>query len=118
MRLAIVGSTRLAGHPEAKRIIKAIIEKYKPDVVVSGGAKGIDSMAAAQARALGIEVLEFKPQKQQWNGPGGFKERNEAIANNCDRLIRIVAVDTTTYGSGWTRDRAEDHGIPTEQFFI
>lgn len=116
MRLAIVGSTKLVGSIAAWRVINEVLDRYEPDVVVSGGAVGIDQMAAEMARKRGIEVVEHLPKTQRWHD--GFKPRNLLIANDCDALVRIAKRGATTYGSGWTRDRAEELGIPTEEYVL
>ena len=133
MRLAIVGSTRLSG-PRSRAIIEDAIKRYAPTCIVSGGAEGIDSLAADIGRELGLEVDERKPEVQKWEDqlvsgflPGlggvgrmlkGFKSRNLEIAQSCDALIRIALKDAKTYGSGWTRDRAKERGVPTEEFVL
>lgn len=115
MRLAIVGSVSLAGNAEAARLIEEALDKYQPTLVVSGGAKGIDSMAVQAAKRRGIAFKEYLPKTQNW---AGFKPRNLLIANNCDALVRIVARASKTYGSGWTRDRAKERGVPTEEHIV
>lgn len=116
VRLAIVGSTSLAGNAEAERIIEDALDRYDPVVVISGGAEGIDQMAADAARRRGIEVIEHLPARRSWEG--GFKPRNLLIARDCTHLVRIAASDAKTYGSGWTRDRAADMGRPTENHVV
>lgn len=118
VRLAIVGSTLLAGNAEAQEIIEKVLDEFKPSMVVSGGADGIDTMAANEARWRGIPVREFKPTIRRWDGKGGFKERNEEIADLCTHLVRIVSSKTKTYGSGWTRDRAKAQGKPTRDYVV
>ena len=115
-RLAIVGSVSLAGNQDAYKIIEEVLDRYAPELVISGGAKGIDSMAAERARAWGIEVWEFLPAFPRWED--GYKPRNLEIARECDALVRIAARGSRTYGSGWTRDRAAEMGKPTEEFLI
>lgn len=115
MRLAIVGSTSLDGNSKATQIIRRVIDRYQPTLVVSGGAKGIDSMAVKMAQLKGILTIEYLPEHKGWTF---YKKRNLLIAQNCDRLIRIAAYDSKTYGSGWTRDRAKELGIPTEEFLV
>lgn len=117
MRLAIVGSTLLGGNAEAKRIIVEALDRYQPTVFVSGGASGVDTMAELEARLRGIPCTIFHPRNKRW-APAGYKERNLAIAQNCDALVRISAAGATTYGSGWTRDRAKELGKPTEEFVV
>ena len=121
MILAIVGSTSLEGSAEAEQRIEWLLDEHRPDVVVSGGAPGIDTMAATAARRRGITVWELTPAKRAWNpiGRTGFKRRNIAVALVCDRLARIYDPETETYGSGWTRDYAE-HELhkPTEEHAV
>lgn len=116
MKLAIVGSVSLAGNSVAATIIETVLDKYAPSVVVSGGAVGVDSMAVEAARKRGIPVVEYLPKVQNW--AQGFKPRNLQIARGCDRLVRIVAEESSTYGSGWTRDRAKEMGKPVEEHIV
>jgi hypothetical protein len=120
MKLAIVGSTSLAGNERAAQIIEEVIDRFKPTIIISGGAVGIDSMAEAAAIRRGIEPLIFRPEVHRWDGGErvGFKQRNLHIALMCDVLVRIVADDSRTYGSGWTRDRARGNGAVTEEYVV
>ena len=122
MILAVVGSTMLVGNSEAYDRILDAFRKYNPDGFTSGGAPGIDSMAEEYARKCfrlpEDRIFIFKPTVHRWDGPGGFKERNLLIAQQCDALVRIVSSKTKTYGSGWTRDRAAEMGKPTEDFVV
>lgn len=117
MRLAIVGSVSLAGNADAERIINDVLDRYAPTEVVSGGAVGIDQMAARVARSRGIQVTEYLPKHNRW-APDGFKDRNLLIAQNCDAIIRIAARGSKTYGSGWTRDRAVEMGKQSEEYIL
>lgn len=120
-KLAIVGSTGLAGNADAERIIRELFDRYQPAKLVSGGAVGIDTMAAEEAKRRGIPASIFLPEVRRWDGGGtaiGFKQRNELIARACTRLARIVVRNSKTYGSGWTRDLAAKLGKPTEEYVI
>lgn len=119
--LAIVGSTTFAypgGEAVARRIIHAELLATNPNVVVSGGAVGVDTIAVAVAAHLGIPVREFQPKAHRWGAVGGFRERNRVIAGTCTRALRIVCATSTTYGSGWTVDRAERQGKPVRRVVI
>ena len=121
MRLAIVGSAKYIDDQnidEVKRIINDAIERYKPTEIVSGGAAGVDTVAENIAKQHGLIPTIFRPTVTKWEGKGGYKERNFRIASTCNALIRIVSKRTTTYGSGWTRDRAKEQGKPTEDFEV
>lgn len=126
--LAIVGS-RDVPQEAAYKTIKDALNRHKPVIVVSGGAKvrasdrlrklvSIDEEAAALARADNIQVIEFLPTNFRWDAPGGFKERNQKIADACVCLVRIASATTTTYGSGWTADYAERTGKNVERFVV
>lgn len=118
MKLAIVGSVRLAGNEQAQLKIEEVINLYKPTAIVSGGAKGIDLMAEEECKKRGLEPIIFRPTVQRWKGPGGFEERNIKIATECDRLVRIYSPKSKTWGSGWTKKRAHELGKPTEEHCI
>lgn len=127
--LAIVGSRDVLGY-QSESIIKAAILEHKPKIVISGGARGVDTQAVLTAKAMGVTILEFQPSEQTWDVPastkevvetvtdvgmrivvpGGYKQRNESIAEACDCLVRIASHTTKTYGSGWTADQAEKLG--------
>lgn len=111
--LAIVGSTQFV-NPDARAlavdIILGVFERQRPDAVVSGGAKGIDTLGVELADAASIPTIVHRPTVRRWAGPGGFRERNLLIARDCTRLLRIVCRESKTYGSGWTADRADELG--------
>lgn len=112
-RLAIVGSTRFAdvrAWDVARDIIAGVFERRLPDQVISGGAKGIDSLAAESARRHGVEVVEHLPENPRWE-PDGYRKRNDLIADGCTRLLRITCRWSRTYGSGYTMDRARARGV-------
>lgn len=115
MKLAIVGSTSLAGNAEAVAVIERVLDQYRPTLVISGGAEGIDTMAAEAAKRRGIEPLIFLPKYRSWPY---YKARNMLIVEACEALVRIVASKSKTYGSGWTRDYAVKLGKPTEEHVI
>lgn len=113
--LAIVGSVSLAGRLDVYWLIQEEIEERLVTAVVSGGAEGVDTMAAEVAMMLGREVREHLPHCQRWPC---FKKRNLKIAQDCDALTRIVSEDSKTYGSGWTRDRAAEMLKPTREYRV
>lgn len=123
-RLAIVGSSVLttAQSHWAKWLIEAILCELSPTYLISGGAQGIDTIAATAFRDLTEEEpIEYLPEHPSWNGNGdlfGFKHRNMRIVEDCEALIRVAAKNSDTYGSGWTADRAEELGKPVRRIWI
>lgn len=114
--LCIVGSVSLAGNAEAIQRVEEVLDRLQPRKVISGKAPGIDTIAELAAKRRGIPFEGFPPAKKRWRD--GFMPRNLKMAETCTYLVRIVASNSTTYGSGWTRDRAREMGKPTEEFVI
>lgn len=112
VKLAIVGSTSLAGREDVYRVIHFALVHSGAELLISGGAEGVDTMAAEVATMLGIAVHEHLPEGRGWRF---YQPRNLKIAQECDHLVRLVAHDSKTYGSGWTRDRAKEMGKPTNE---
>lgn len=80
MKIAIIGSRNL-------RLTD--IDPYLPNgitEIISGGAKGIDSVAAAYAVANGIPLTEFLPNYARY-GRGAPIQRNREIAAYADEAI-------------------------------
>ncbi len=120
MRLAIVGSVKFA-HPQAAGLARDIIlhklEIYEPELVISGGAVGVDSIARYCAEGMGIEFQEYLPNNPRWE-PDGYKDRNAIIATECTHLLALRCHKATTYGSGWTADYAEKLMREVERIFL
>lgn len=117
MYLAVVGSTNITDKQRgiASVIIDGFFFSYNPELVISGGAVGIDSLARGRVTAWNrdqqwnINFMEFLPENPRWE-PNGYKERNTKIAEECTDLLCIRTQQSTTYGSGWTADLAERLG--------
>ena len=116
-RLAIVGSRSLDGHPDVLRLIRDLLDAYQARhpalVVVSGGAAGIDRMAAQEARRRGLQVIEHLPAGTAWRH---YRERNLRIAHDCDELVRIADPRSRSYRLGLDprprpRARASDRRV-------
>lgn len=111
MRLAVIGSVNINREQYlfAKAVIQAVLMFYSVQLVISGGAKGIDSLAEEEADLFSLPKKIHLPKNNRWE-PEGYKERNLLIAGDCTHLLRIRSYQSMTYGSGWTADRAEEMG--------
>lgn len=121
-RLAVVGSREFSAwwHEGAARgIIGWVLDRYSSsiDLVVSGGADGVDTWAVEEAEKRGVEFEEWEPVNRCWE-PNGFKERNMIIAMKCTHLLSIRSKDAKTYGSGWTADYAEEIGKKVQRVLL
>lgn len=86
-RLAVVGSRDFNDRGMFYREMQKLVNQFgKPQLVVSGGARGADTMGEQWAAGRSIPTLILKP---DWNthGRAGGNIRNTDIVANCDRLI-------------------------------
>lgn len=118
MRLAIVGSRTFSNgnwKSEAASYITKVIKWYGPEEIISGGAEGIDTLAAEIADEYNIPFISYDPEGRSWLF---FKKRNKKIATRCTHLLSIRCVNATTYGSGWTADEAERQGKEVHRIYL
>ena len=84
MNIAIVGGRDFSDYTLLKESLLAYISIYRvPDNIVSGGAKGADTLATQFATEMGIPLLVFKPDYQKY-GRGATLIRNTQIIENAE----------------------------------
>jgi len=87
MKVAIVGtSVNLTAdeHRVMRQEIAIVLKHYPLDtVIISGGAKGVDTLSLEVAKDLGFKTEEYKPEKNEWEY---YKKRNLQLAEDCDEL--------------------------------
>lgn len=104
MRVAIVGSRNLS----------VDIGKYIPKnitALVSGGAKGIDTLAERWADRNNIPKLIIKPDYDTYGRSAPIR-RNRTIVENADFVLAIW--DGKSRGTKFTIDYAKERGIPVQ----
>ncbi len=118
MKIAIVGSSKIQDY-ECYGVVQEIINDKHPELIISGGAQGVDMVAYSIAHMNKIEFKLFPPKTHDWEG---YKPRNILIAKNCDELINIVIKDKNAYcyhhkrkghiksGGCWTENYAKQLG--------
>lgn len=60
--------------------------------VITGGAKGIDTLAFQAAEAAGIRNRQFLPDRRKFPGKliiRAYQERNRQIVDRCDILLAV-----------------------------
>lgn len=92
MKVAIVGTSHALTRNEERdiqQLIENILNDYNidDDEIISGGAKGVDTMAIELASSRGFLFHTILPESEKWEG--GYKERNLKIAKMCDILYCI-----------------------------
>lgn len=110
MKVAIVGTSRTLSDNEdrdARQIISMILDDYNPKTttIISGGAKGIDTMAVEIAYAKHFDhIVTHNPEKPEKKY---YLERNVKIALGCDVLFCIT---TPTHDKKcYHHDPIQDH---------
>jgi predicted Rossmann fold nucleotide-binding protein DprA/Smf involved in DNA uptake len=101
MKLAIIGSRTLSG---------ICLEKYLPagvTEIVSGGAKGVDRLAASYAKEHRIPLTEFLPDYQSY-GSAAPLVRNRRIAEYADEAL--VFWDGVSHGTRYTAEQFRKQG--------
>ncbi len=104
-KIAIVGTSQLRTNQEGEvndlvmDIFNTIHEKNFGTqnlkdgfMLISGGARGVDTIAMKVAKECGIETMIFNPKKQTWYY---FRKRNLKMAEECDELY-CISVPTIT----------------------
>lgn len=95
MKIAVVGSRSLGISQEEIDWISynldMLIDKNKQPTIISGGAKGVDSVAAWYAGVNGLDFCLYKPyhliDSSATYHPRYFFTRNKQIVDNSDQLI-------------------------------
>ena len=86
--VAIVGSRTFNDYDLAEKFIDNVCEEDEIpiDKIISGGAKGADTIAEEYAKRHNIEIQIFKPDWEKYGKSAGFR-RNRDIIENCDICI-------------------------------
>lgn len=82
MKVAVIGSRSFHNY----EMLKNVLSKYHISLIISGGAKGADSLAETYARENDIETLIFKPDWDKHGKSAGYI-RNIDIIENSDLVI-------------------------------
>ncbi len=103
MKLAIIGSRNV------NLSVKDVTEQCPDSVteIVSGGARGVDSLAAECAVLLKLKLTEFRPDYKK-NGRGATFIRNRQIVDYADEVLAFW--DGLSHGTKYTIDYARKHG--------
>jgi predicted Rossmann fold nucleotide-binding protein DprA/Smf involved in DNA uptake len=78
-----------------RKICEAVVEQVmmlpEGSIVVTGGADGVDSVAAFQACQRGLKVIEYLPDYKKYGSKMAPLVRNILIIEGCDELIAFPA---------------------------
>ena len=101
MKLAIIGSRKI------QDFALSLVVPTSTAEIISGGAKGVDTIARRFAEERGIKLTEFLPEYSKY-GKSAPIIRNKMIVNNADAVLAIW--DGSSKGTAFTIDFAKKQG--------
>ena len=110
MKLAVVGSRNFDDYEFLKKILN-----YHPCTqIISGGARGADSLAKRYATEHGIPIKEFMPDWDVYGKSAGYI-RNEKIVDTSDELVAFW--NGISRGTKHSLTLAENAGKPVYKYW-
>lgn len=108
MKIAIVGSRDF---DRLNLVVDYVKSLPKDTVIVSGGARGVDRIAAVAGLNAGLVVIEYRPDWEHGGMGAGFA-RNTLIVEQCDRVVAFW--DGKSTGTLDTINKARKAGKPVQ----
>lgn len=101
MKLLIVGSRSIVDYDISAHIPEGV------DLIISGGAVGIDTLAEKYADGQGIEKLIIRPCYEKFGRAAPIR-RNEEMVDLCDAVLAVW--DGKSRGTAYTLKYARKKG--------
>jgi hypothetical protein len=108
--LGVVGSRDFTDYELMRAYIDENVKLDEYDKVVSGGAKGADTLAEKFARERGLLPVIFKPDWTRYGKQAGFL-RNTDIVDASDALVAFLTHENSN-GTLDSIQKARARGIP------
>lgn len=109
MRIGIVGNREGWSREFVFQTLNKIGLLTNKDIIISGGAEGVDTYAQEYAERIGAQIRIFYPDPEK-PSPQRYYDRNEQIAENCDKLIAFDREELESSGTRNTIQHAEKRG--------
>lgn len=120
MKVIIAGPRRFFDYDKVVEAIEA--STFKITEVVSGAAKGVDSLGERWAKENGVPISQFKPLWNDIEVPGAIVAENKFGKYNkragIDRNVKmaeyaeaLIAIDGDTAGTGHMISTAQEKGL-------
>ena len=118
MRVIIAGSRTVVSYDLVKRCIERALTRNKHIIiteVVSGTARGVDTLGEEYARKHNITIKQFPADWNKHGKSAGYK-RNEQMAHYADALIAIQHNESR--GTAHMINIAKDQGLITAVILV
>jgi hypothetical protein len=109
VKIIVAGSRQITDYSIVKNILDHIYQKTKIDAIISGGAKGPDSLGIKWANEYKIPIVLFKPDWNQYGKSAGIR-RNIEMSNVADALVAVW--DGESRGTKHMISRMKELGKP------
>ncbi len=124
-KLLVCGSRTINNKKDIYRVLDNIMAEFPTiDLILNGGAKGVDTIASEYAIEKNIKLKLIKPDWKRYGKYAGIK-RNTQLVNECD--VGIAFWDRKSRGTKDTIDKLYKankllfvvimNGFSTEEFF-
>jgi len=104
MRYGVIGSRSFLDF----NLLKTVLDKHFISQIISGGARGADSLAARYAKDNNISLIEYLPDYTKYKKKAPFI-RNKLIVSNSD--VMIAFWDGISTGTKHSLDYAKSKKI-------
>lgn len=112
--IGVVGSRAFKNYAQIERVLKE--QLVYGDVLVSGGAVGVDSMAQRYAKENGLEITIIYPDYGNF-GKGATFARNKLISERSDLVFAFYAEGSFQQGgTSNTIKWARELGVPYVEY--
>lgn len=111
IKIAVIGSRSFDDYELLARSIKETMGRYEVATVVSGGAKGADSLAERYAAENNLQTMILKPDWKKF-GRGAGVIRNKDIVENADYVLAFW--DGSSKGTQNSIDHARKMNKPVK----
>ena len=110
MKVAIVGSRDFTDERHVQRVIEHLFERFGPALtIVSGGARGVDTMAETHAKRLGIPTIIHHANWAK-EGKSAGMNRNILIVHDSEMVVAFFSPGPRSRGTSHTVRLARDTG--------
>lgn len=110
MKLGVVGSRNITSSQAVYDAIMSSPWKYTYQTIVTGGARGVDSIAESFAETHDFNCEVITPNWDDWSDGHPAKVRNTEIVEESDAIVAVW--DGNSDGTRDTIDKAIDRGTP------
>jgi len=115
MKIAVVGSRQCTAKDSVEYLIGSLAAKDPDTIIVSGGARGVDSWAAQATKRAGLRVEVYLADWDTHGKAAGFI-RNATIVEESDKVVAFW--DGVSRGTNDTIKKARSVGKLARVFMV